>query len=190
MANKKGYMNLNTLKKFSISCHYNYGDDFHHSQERSAYGKIQLHYKDIKSKRQNHDLTVSYNQYYENIPEKYYLKGTKERGLYFFWIKAFNKFYSLYIGSGILSTRIKSGYKKYSSISNYDIKNLYVSFFKTDDLSTKEMKDLEKKYITKMFPIMNKVHGTPANLIYIENLKAYGKLIKEKNASEVWADYF
>ena len=62
---------------------------------------------------------------------------------------------------------------------------MYLSFFKTNDLSEKNMKELEKDYIKKLCPILNISHRSVTK-IFIENLNAYGQLIKEGLAEEVW----
>ena len=62
---------------------------------------------------------------------------------------------------------------------------MYLSFFKTNDLSKKDMEELEKEYIKKLCPISNISHRSITK-IFIENAKAYGQLIKEGLADEIW----
>ena len=104
-------MNLHKLKKFIIGDEI-IGDHDMFGAPDTYMTKIRLSYKDKKGKVGSHSLTVPRNKYYEDIPEKYYLKGIKDRGLYFFYIKVKIKFYPLYVGSGVLSSMIKTRYQK------------------------------------------------------------------------------
>ena len=173
-------MNLHKLKKFIIGDEI-IGDHDMFGAPDTYMTKIRLSYKDKKGKVGSHSLTVPRNKYYEDIPEKYYLKGIKDRGLYFFYIKVKSKFYPLYVGSGVLSSRIKTRYQKL----NPNVRKMYLSFFKTNDLSKKDMEELEKEYIKKFCPISNISHRSITK-IFIENAKAYGQLIKEGLADEIW----
>ena len=173
-------MNLHKLKKFIIGDEI-IGDHDMFGAPDTYMTKIRLSYKDKKGKVGSHSLTVPHNKYYEDIPEKYYLQGTKDRGLYFFYIKVKSKFYPLYVGSGVLSSRIKTRYQKL----NPNVRKMYLSFFKTNDLSKKDMEELEKEYIKKLCPISNISHRSITK-IFIENAKAYGQLIKEGLADEIW----
>ena len=173
-------MNLHTLKKFIIGDEI-IGDHDMFGPPDTYMTKIRLYYKDKKGKAVRHNLTIPHNNFYNDIPEKYYLKGTKDRGLYFFYIKVKSKFYPLYVGSGILSSRIKTRYQKL----NPEVRKMYLSFFKTNDLSKKDMEELEKEYIKKLCPISNISHRSITNL-FIENVNAYGQLIKKRLADEIW----
>ena len=173
-------MNLHTLKKFTIADEI-IGDHDIFGPPDTYMTKICLGYKDKKGKFDSHNLTVPRNKYYKDIPEKYYLQGTKDRGLYFFYIKVKSNFYPLYIGSGVLSSRIKTRYQKL----NPEVRKMYLSFFKTNDLSKKNMEELEKDYIKKLCPVLNISHRSITK-IFIENVNAYGQLIKEGLAEEVW----
>ena len=173
-------MNLHTLKKFIIGDEI-IGDHDMFGPPDTYMTKIRLYYKDKKGKAVRHNLTIPHNNFYNDIPEKYYLKGTKDRGLYFFYIKVKSKFYPLYVGSGILSSRIKTRYQKL----NPEVRKMYLSFFKTNDLSKKDMEELEKEYIKKLCPISNISHRSITK-IFIENVNAYGQLIKKGLADEIW----
>ena len=173
-------MNLHTLKKFIIGDEI-IGDHDMFGPPDTYMTKIRLYYKDKKGKAVRHNLTIPHNNFYNDIPEKYYLKGTKDRGLYFFYIKVKSKFYPLYVGSGVLSSRIKTRYQKL----NPEVRKMYLSFFKTNDLSKKDMEELEKEYIKKLCPISNISHRSITK-IFIENVNAYGQLIKKGLADEIW----
>ena len=151
-----------------------------HACRSNFKSKIQLSYTDEKNKCQNHDLIISRNSYYKDVPEEYYLQGTKDEGLYFFWIFILNKYHSYYVGCGNLTSRIRKGYQKfYDDVSKCS--GLHLSFLKTNHLSKKEIKKLETAYIKDLCPIMNKVNSNVSSKTYIENIAAYGKMMEYKD---------
>ena len=148
-------MNKNTLKKLTSNCYiYGINDEIttetHIGLPDKFRTKIVLSNKKFKF---SWNLTLNWNRRYEKLPLDNYLQGTKDRGFYCFWIKNKDIFFPHYLGSGNLSTRIKDGYNKFFP----DIQYLYISFYKDNDISKKDMKNLEKEYINFLSPIENKL---------------------------------
>ena len=170
-------MNKNTLKKLTSKCYiYGINDEIttetHIGLPDKFRTKIVLSNKKFKF---SWNLTLNWNRRYEKLPLDNYLQGTRDRGFYCFWIKNKDIFFPHYLGSGNLSTRIKDGYNKFFP----DIQYLYISFYKDNDISKKNMKNLEKEYIDFLSPIENKQHRRIGKA-YFKNLKAFENLHKNR----------
>jgi len=86
------------------------------------------------------------------------------KGIYIFWFKHNEKYYPLEIGSGILSKRISIKYFKHT----FDFPDLYVSFKRVD---RDKLLKLERNYIEKLYPVLNKQYNNILSKKYLKNLK-------------------
>ena len=100
--------------------------------------------------------------YYPHLPSV----QSDTLGIYIFWFKHNKKYYPLEVGSGILNKRIHTKFFKHT----FDIPDLYVSFKRAD---RDKLLKLEKNYIEKLYPVINKQYNNILSKKYLKNLKIY-----------------